>query len=125
MEASNGGCRVALTQPNAVGRYLVMPWTLVSELLPLASRGMGSGLLVSLAYLLMFGVVKSFPYLMAAAGARNVFYLFGAVACAGTLFVFLCLPETLGKSLEEIEAAFVKKRSERGEPRATTKSSRS
>ncbi|KAK3916037.1 Facilitated trehalose transporter Tret1 [Frankliniella fusca] len=89
--------------------YLVMPWTLVSELLPLQSRGMGSGLLVSLAYLFMFGVVKSFPYTMAAVGARNVFYMFGGMACAGTVFVFFCLPETLGRSLGEIEAIFVKK----------------
>lgn len=97
--------------------YLVMPWTLVSELLPLASRGMGSGLLVSLAYLLMFGVVKSFPYLMAAVGARNVFYTFGAVACLGTVFVFFCLPETLCLSLDEIEAIFVRRGNEPADKR--------
>ncbi|XP_034242973.1 facilitated trehalose transporter Tret1-2 homolog [Thrips palmi] len=95
--------------------YLVIPWSLMSELLPLASRGMGSGLLVSLAYLFMFGVVKSFPYFMAAAGARNVFYVFGAISCVGTAFVFFFLPETLGRSLAEIEKYFVKKGESRGE----------
>ncbi|XP_034242759.1 solute carrier family 2, facilitated glucose transporter member 8-like [Thrips palmi] len=95
--------------------HLVIPWTLVSELLPLASRGMGSGLLVSLAYLFMFGVVKSFPYFMAAAGARNVFHVFGAMSCVGTVFVFFFLPETLGRSLAEIEKYFVKKSESRRE----------
>ena len=88
----------------------MIPWNLVSELLPLESRAVGSGLLVSLAYLLMFGAVKSFPYAMAALGARNVFYMFGGVACLGTLFVFLCLPETLGKTFKDIERHFVKPR---------------
>ncbi|XP_052126907.1 facilitated trehalose transporter Tret1-like [Frankliniella occidentalis] len=103
--------------------YLVMPWTLVSELLPLASRGMGSGLLVSLAYLFMFGVVKSFPYTMATIGARNVFYLFGGMACVATVFVFFCLPETLGRSLGEIEAIFVKKPEEKVEKQGKSSAS--
>ncbi|XP_063242427.1 facilitated trehalose transporter Tret1-like isoform X2 [Bacillus rossius redtenbacheri] len=86
--------------------FLVIPWTLVGELLPGRIRGTGSSVMIAVAYVLMFAVVKAFPYLVRTAGTPNVFVMFGFVTLCGILFVYKLLPETLGKTLEEIQESF-------------------
>jgi uncharacterized membrane protein YkvI len=41
----------------------------------------------------------------------DVFFLYGILGCVGVLYVFICLPETEGKTLAEIEKHFTKKNS--------------
>lgn len=85
---------------------LMIPWTLIGELLPIRVRGKVGGVIVAFAYVLMFVTVKTFPVIIQRLGARGVFYLFSGTSFVGAVFVFLCLPETLGKSFEEIEKHF-------------------
>jgi len=85
---------------------LVIPWTLIGELLPITVRGIGSGIVVAVAYILMFGVVKSFPFALNVIGTEGIFFFFSFMSLAGVVFVYKFLPETLGKSLQEIENYF-------------------
>ncbi|XP_018318557.1 facilitated trehalose transporter Tret1-like isoform X2 [Agrilus planipennis] len=86
--------------------YLVIPWTMIGELLPVKVRGKLGGLLVSFAYLTMFVLVKVFPFLLEIVQIQCIFYIFASVNICGTIFICVFLPETLGKSFKEIEKYF-------------------
>lgn len=90
---------------SAIG-VLMIPWTLIGELLPIRVRGKLGGVIVAFAYVLMFITVKTFPILIQTIEARGVFYLFSATSFVGAIYVFIVLPETLGKRFEEIEKGF-------------------
>ena len=49
----------------------------------------------------------TFPYLNKALGSYGTFWLYGIVCVLGYIFVFKYLPETKGKTLEEIERELV------------------
>lgn len=85
---------------------LVIPWTLIGELLPIKIRGIGGGFMVGIAYILMFGVVKTFPFALDITGAEGIFFFFSFMSLVGVAFVYIFLPETLGKTLQEIEDYF-------------------
>jgi SP family sugar porter-like MFS transporter len=53
-----------------------------------------------------FLLTYTFPLLNAALGAAGTFWTYAAVCLAGAVFLFLRLPETKGKTLEEIETDF-------------------
>lgn len=86
--------------------YLVIPWTLIGDLLPVKVRGKLGGVLVSVAYIFMFGVVKVFPTLLNFLKIQCLFFIFAVINLCGVCFVFFFLPETLGKSFSEIEQYF-------------------
>lgn len=88
--------------------YLVIPWTLVGELLPVKVKGKLSGVLIAAAYILMFGVVKVFPFVLESIKIQCLFYILSVINLCGVCFVFFFLPETLGKSFAEIERYFKK-----------------
>lgn len=90
--------------------FMVIPWTLAGELLPISVRGIGSGIMVAIAYVAMFTVVKIYPYFLEAIGSQGIFFFFGLMSLVATSFVYFFLPETLGKSFSEIEKYFVSKR---------------
>ncbi|XP_012276804.1 facilitated trehalose transporter Tret1-2 homolog isoform X2 [Orussus abietinus] len=88
--------------------FIVIPWTMIGELLPISVRGTGSGVMTAVAYIIMFAVVKSFPYMLKAIGGQGVFFFFSLMSLAATSFVYIFLPETLGKTFAEIESYFDK-----------------
>lgn len=71
-------------------------------------KGKMGGLTVAIGYLLMFGAVKFFPYLLSFYSMEVMFYLFAAGSLAFCIFVYKFLPETFGKSLIDIENYFTK-----------------
>lgn len=87
---------------------LVIPWTLIGELLPVKVRGKLGGFLVSFAYVLMFVVVKMFPYLLNALSLQYLFYMMSVISLFSFAFFYFFLPETLGKSFADIEKYFLK-----------------
>ncbi|KAJ8964230.1 hypothetical protein NQ314_005059 [Rhamnusium bicolor] len=89
--------------------YLVIPWTLIGELLPVKVRGKLGGMLISVAYVLMFIVVKIFPYLLIVVSIQYLFYIMSVINLFGFAFLYFFLPETLGKTFNDIEKCFVKR----------------
>ncbi|WP_434680532.1 sugar porter family MFS transporter [Pseudomonas sp. R1-18] len=77
-------------------------WLLMSELFPMQVRGLLTGVAVSMQWLFNASVAFAFPIAVDAIG-NPTFFIFAAINIGSLLFVFLCLPETKGKSLEQIE----------------------
>tara|TARA_B100000787_G_scaffold168708_1_gene158026 strand:+ start:2684 stop:4225 length:1542 start_codon:yes stop_codon:yes gene_type:complete len=83
-------------------------WVLLSELYPIKYRGLAIGVIAFVNSLISSLVQLVFPWELSNLGNALSFFLFGAVALVG-FFIFLkILPETKGKSLEELELEFVK-----------------
>ncbi|NXA49810.1 GTR6 protein, partial [Nothocercus julius] len=81
-------------------------WLLMSEILPLKARGVASGLCVVVSWLTAFMLTRFFLPVVENFGLE-VPFLFFAVICAGNfLFTGCCVPETKGRSLEQIESYF-------------------
>lgn len=86
---------------------LIIPWTLVGEILPTTVRGVAGGALYAFTYVLMFYCVKLFPFLMDKFQISGLFYFFSCTAFSCVIVVYLFLPETMGKSFDEIEKSFM------------------
>ncbi|KAI5711965.1 hypothetical protein M8J75_004643 [Diaphorina citri] len=89
---------------SAVG-VIVIPWTMISELLPSYARGVCSGLMISYGYVCMFFMVKAFPFAIHSS-VIGTFNVFGLVSFTLVGFVYFYLPETKGKTFVEIEKYF-------------------
>ncbi|MCP4508324.1 MAG: sugar porter family MFS transporter [Fuerstiella sp.] len=77
-------------------------WVIVSEIFPTKIRGAGMAMCMVIMYVADFAVTFAFPLMMERLG-NGVFYVFAGICIAGILFVLPFVPETKGKSLEEIE----------------------
>ncbi|XP_053138486.1 solute carrier family 2, facilitated glucose transporter member 6 [Hemicordylus capensis] len=80
-------------------------WLLMSEVLPLKTRGVVSGLCVLASWVTAFATTKAFPIVKVAFGLEVPFYFF-SVICVVNLIFTRWIPETRGKSLERIESYF-------------------
>ncbi|WP_373892629.1 sugar porter family MFS transporter [Weissella confusa] len=80
-----------------------LTWVLVGEIFPLAIRGRASGLASSFNWIGSFLVGLLFPIMTAAMAQEAVFAIFGIICVLGVVFVRVAVPETRGRSLEEIE----------------------
>lgn len=83
-----------------------IPWLATSELMPARARGIGTGLATSLNWTLAFLVTKEFQQMVDSMQSYGAFWLFGAFCLSSVIFVALFLPETKGRSLEEIQEGF-------------------
>ena len=79
-------------------------WVLISELFPNRIRGMAMSLAVLSLWVANFVLSFTFPILKDALGPSFTFWVYGVVCLVG-LFYSMGIPETKGKSLEEIELA--------------------
>ncbi|MCM0583434.1 sugar porter family MFS transporter [Weissella diestrammenae] len=80
-----------------------LTWVLVGEVFPLAIRGRASGLASSFNWIGSFLVGLLFPIMTASMAQDAVFAIFGVISIIAVLFVRFCVPETHGRTLEEIE----------------------
>ena len=78
-------------------------WVLLSELYPLRYRGLVIGIIAFVNSLISSLVQLVFPWELSHLGNAFTFFLFGMVALVGFLILLKILPETKGKSLEELE----------------------
>lgn len=87
-----------------------LTWVIVGEIFPLAIRGRASGLASSFNWIGSFLVGLLFPILTATMNQEAVFAIFGVICVLGVLFVTFRVPETRGRTLEDIENNTVSRR---------------
>ncbi len=83
-------------------------WVLFSELFPIWIRGIAISFVGLVNSAVSFGVQLIFPWELEALGSTYTFMIYGIFAALGLLFIVFVLPETKGKSLEELEKILVK-----------------
>ena len=86
--------------------FLTLPFSMTAELYPQKVRGLVASLTIFAGYTLAFIIIKLFPSMVRSFGTEVVFVVFGIVSVLGIGFVYLFLPETKGKTLDEIERYF-------------------
>ena len=81
-------------------------WLLLSEIFPMAIRGFAMGIAVFVLWCVNAAISFIFPILVAAAGPTLTFAVFAVINVCSILFVKKFVPETRGRSLEELEDDF-------------------
>ncbi|XP_067206047.1 facilitated trehalose transporter Tret1 isoform X2 [Linepithema humile] len=83
-----------------------IPWLMMGEILPAKIRGSAASIATGFNWMCTFIVTKTFEDVIALIGAHGTFWLFGSIIAVGFVFVVVSVPETSGRSLEEIEKRF-------------------
>jgi SP family sugar porter-like MFS transporter len=78
-------------------------WVILSEIFPARIRGAAMALATFSLWTACFLLTYTFPILNKYLQASGTFWLYGGICIAGYVFIHFMLPETKGKSLEEIE----------------------
>ncbi|KAI4454778.1 facilitated trehalose transporter tret1-2 -like protein [Holotrichia oblita] len=87
---------------------LPIPWIMTAELFPLEIRGMAQSISYGTANILMFLAVQSYPSLAnLLGGVVHTQWFFAAICLIGLVYVFVSMPETHGKKLNDIVEYFV------------------
>lgn len=95
----------------AIGCYAMslapVAWVVIAEIFPNRIRGAAMAVAVSALWVACFLLTFTFPMLNAMLGSAGTFWLYAAICAAGLVFIQLKLPETKGKTLEQIERELV------------------
>ncbi|MCD8915666.1 sugar porter family MFS transporter [Staphylococcus simulans] len=79
-------------------------WVMLPELFPMRARGAATGIAALVLSLGSLAVAQFFPMLNEVLPTQGVFLIFAVIGVFAAIFVTKYLPETRGRSLEEIEA---------------------
>lgn len=78
-------------------------WVVLSEIFPTRIRGAAMSIAALAHWVGNFTLTYSFPTIKENLGWANNFWLYGVICAIGFVVLYLVLPETKGKSLEQIE----------------------
>jgi SP family arabinose:H+ symporter-like MFS transporter len=79
-------------------------WVIMSEIFPNRIRGKATAIAAMALWAADYIVSQTFPPMLASAGPAITFWIFGFMSVITFLFTWRLVPETKGKSLEEIES---------------------
>jgi SP family arabinose:H+ symporter-like MFS transporter len=85
-----------------------IPWVIMSEIFPNRTRGIAMSVSVLLLWLSIVAITQFFPMMFKSIGGAYTYWIFMVNAIILFVFVWKALPETKGRSLEEIEQGWVK-----------------
>ncbi|XP_068560050.1 solute carrier family 2, facilitated glucose transporter member 8 [Cebidichthys violaceus] len=83
-----------------------IPWLVMSEIFPSKVRGVASAVCVLTNWSMAFLVTKTFQDMMGLLTSAGTFWLFASFCILNVVFTIAFVPETKGKTLEQIEATF-------------------
>jgi sugar porter (SP) family MFS transporter len=78
-------------------------WVVLSEIFPTRIRGAAMSIAALAHWVGNFTLTYTFPTIKESLGWANNFWLYGIICAFGFVVLYLVLPETKGKSLEQIE----------------------
>jgi len=79
-------------------------WVLIAEIFPRRIRSQGVSTAVSALWIASFLLTYTFPLLMKLEGTAGIFLTYGVICLVGFVFVSAFVPETKGRTLEQIGA---------------------
>jgi sugar porter (SP) family MFS transporter len=82
-------------------------WVVISEIFPNRIRGAAMAVSVTSLWIACFILTYTFPILNRRLSPAGVFWLYAGICLAGFIFIIFKLPETKGKTLEDIERELV------------------
>ncbi len=82
-------------------------WVIISEIFPNSIRGVAMSIAVLSLWLANFILSFTFPILRDTLGPAVTFWIYGGICLVGILYINKNIPETKGKSLEELEVALL------------------
>jgi MFS family permease len=97
---------VAYVASFAVGLGPVF-WVLIAEIYPQRVRGEAMSVATGANWGANFAVALLFPVIVSALGESTSFFMFAIASVGAIVFTLRLVPETMGKSLEEIEAELI------------------
>ncbi|CAG4939522.1 unnamed protein product [Parnassius apollo] len=80
-----------------------IPWMMAGELCLIDIKAFVSSTAGTFNWLLSFTVTSTFNFLNNAIGQGQVFWMFAGIMLLGFVFIFFIVPETKGKSVDEIQ----------------------
>lgn len=84
-------------------------WVVLSEIFPNRVRGVAMAVATTMLWVASSILVLTFPYLNRGLNAHGTFWLYAGICLGGFLFIRSSLPETKGRTLEEIEKDLTQK----------------
>jgi len=101
------GLAILVLVMSAIATYSMtlapITWVVLSEIFPNKVRGTAMAIATTSLWIGCFVLTYTFPILNRVLHASGTFWLYGLICLSGFLFILKKLPETKGKSLEEIE----------------------
>ena len=85
-------------------------WVMLSELFPNLYRGLAIGVIGFVNSFVSWLIQQIFPWELSNLGSATTFLIYGLIAALGVLLLLRILPETKGRSLEELEEVLVKQK---------------
>lgn len=79
-----------------------LPFLLISEIMPEKLKDHGASFCVAISWIAAFIAIKYFPAFNDMIGFHGSMFLFAGVCIFGAIFVIFYMPETKGKSYDEI-----------------------
>jgi len=85
-----------------------LTFVVIAEIFPTKSRATAMSIATFFLWLAVFLVSQTFPILIGSIGSAYTFWLYTLISVLAFLFIRKSIPETKGKTLEEIEASWTK-----------------
>lgn len=86
--------------------WFSMPYLISAEVFPIRIRSLNVSILTAFHWAFYFACSRAMPSLLAATDRFGAFIFFACICCISLAYIFLALPETVGLSLESMDALF-------------------